>query len=188
MSVMNRQSPLLIIAAAVLFAACAASKANQKSGLAKGKNGKNAGASENAPTAPAAEVTEASLRTGGFDKRDDLKSVPFDYDSAKLSDEALAVLKANAEVIKADPAVEVLVAGHCDERGTTAYNLALGQKRAKEVRDYYVSLGVDGGRVATISYGKEQPLCSESNDECWSKNRRAETLARSKAAAPAPAQ
>ena len=188
MSPMKRHSPLLIIAASVLFAACAASKANQKSGLAKDKNAKNAGASENAPSAPATEVTEASLRTGGFDKRDDLKSVPFDYDSSKLSDEALSVLKANAAVIKGDAAVEVLVAGHCDERGTTAYNLALGQKRAKEVRDYYVSLGIDGGRVATISYGKEKPLCSESNDECWSKNRRAETLARTKAAAPAPAQ
>src|SRR3569832_1967815 len=148
----------------------------------------NAGAAENAPAAPATEFSEASLRTGGFDKREDLKSVPFDYDSAKLSDEALSVLKSNAAVIKGDAAIEVLIAGHCDERGTTAYNLALGQKRAKEVRDYYVSLGIDGGRVATISYGKEQPLCSESNDACWSKNRRAKTHAHSKTTAPAPTQ
>ena len=182
MTLMKRHSPLLIIAAAVLLAGCAASKANQKSGLAKDKN---AGAAEGAPAAPATDVTEASLRTGGFEARAELKPVPFDYDSAKLSDEALSLLKANAEAIKADASIEVLVAGHCDERGTTAYNLALGQKRAKGVRDYYMSLGVDGGRVATISYGKEQPLCSESNDACWSKNRRAETLARSKAAAPA---
>ena len=188
MSPMKRHSPLLVIAAAVLFAACATTKTGQKNGLAKDKAGKNAGAAENAPTAPATDVTEASLRTGGFDKRADLQPVPFDYDSAKLSDDALTVLKSNAAAIKADPDVEVLVAGHCDERGTTAYNLALGQKRAKEVRDYYVSLGIDGGRVATISYGKEQPLCSESDDACWSKNRRAETLARSKAAAPAAAQ
>jgi peptidoglycan-associated lipoprotein len=184
----KRLSPLLIIAATVLFAACATTKNASKNGLAKDKTAKNAGAAEGAPTAPATDVTEASLRTGGFEARAELKSVPFDYDSAKLSDEALAVLKANAETIKGDASIEVLVAGHCDERGTTAYNLALGQKRAKEVRDYYVSLGVDGGRVATISYGKEQPLCSDSNDDCWSKNRRAETLARSKAAAPAPAQ
>ena len=190
MSPMKRYSPLLILAAAALLAACATT-AGRKSGLAKDKAGKNAGAAEGAPSAPATDVTEASLRTGGFGARDDLKSVPFDYDSAKLSDGALAVLKANAEVIKADPAVEVLVTGHCDERGTTAYNLALGQKRAKEVRDYYVNLGIDGARVATISYGKEQPLCSDSNDECWSQNRRAETLARGKAAEPAepaPAQ
>ena len=185
MTLMNRHSYLSIIAAAVLFAACATTKPAQKSGLAKDKNGKNAGAAEGAPAAPATDVTEASLRTGGFDARADLKPVPFDYDSAKLSEEALVVLKTNADVIRLDPAVELLVAGNCDERGTTAYNLALGQKRAKEVRDYYASLGIDGGRVATISYGKEQELCSESNDDCWSKNRRAETLARSKAAAPA---
>ena len=188
MSPMKRHSPFLIIAAAALFAACATTKTAQKNGLAKDKNGKNAGAAEGAPAGPATDVTEASLRNGGFDARADLKPVPFDYDSAKLSEEALVVLKSNADAIKADPAVELLVAGHCDDRGTTAYNLALGQKRAKQVRDYYVSLGVDGGRLATISYGKEQPLCSDSNDECWSKNRRAETLARSKAAAPAPAQ
>jgi peptidoglycan-associated lipoprotein len=81
-----------------------------------------------------------------------------------------------------------MVAGHCDERGTTAYNLALGQKRAKEVRDYYVSLGVDGGRLATISYGKEAPLCLESNEACWTRNRRAESRARAKTAAAAPVQ
>lgn len=184
---MKRHASFLVLTVSALLAACATTKTAQKSGLAKDKT-KNGGAAEGAPAAPATDVTEASLRAGGFDARPDLKSVPFDYDSAKLSDEALAVLKANAAVLKEDASLEVLVAGHCDERGTTAYNLALGQKRAKEVRDYYVSLGVDGGRVATISYGKEQPLCPESNDECWSKNRRASTLAREKAAEPAPAQ
>jgi peptidoglycan-associated lipoprotein len=187
---MKRPSLFLTIAATALFAACATTKpAEKKSGLAKDKVNTSSATAEAAPTAPATDVTEASLKTGGgFTLRDDLKNAPFDYDSAKLSDEALAVLKANAEIIKADPSIEVLVAGNCDERGTTAYNLALGQKRAKEVRDYYVSLGIDGGRVATISYGKEKPLCSESTDACWSQNRRAETLARSKAAAPAPTE
>ena len=184
-----KRNPFLILAAVALFAACATTKPVEKSGLKKDKAGKNgAGAAEGMPNGPATDVTEASLRTGGFDARADLQPVPFDYDSAKLSDDALAVLKSNAASITGDPAIEVLVAGHCDERGTTAYNLALGQKRAKEVRDYYVSLGIDGGRVATISYGKEQPLCAQSDDACWSKNRRAETLARSKATAVAPAQ
>ncbi len=190
MKTMKKNSPFLILALGVLLAACATTKPSEKkSGLAKDKAGAAAGAAEGAPAAPATDVTEASLKVGGdFALRDDLKNVPFDYDSAKLSDDALAILKANAEVIKGDAAIEVLVAGNCDERGTTAYNLALGQKRAKEVRDYYIRLGVDGGRVATISYGKEKPLCTESNDECWAKNRRAETRARNKAAAPAPAQ
>jgi peptidoglycan-associated lipoprotein len=178
---MKRPSYLPIVAAVFLAAACAAGKASRKVGLSKEGRSAGAGSAEAAPNAPPAEVTEASLRTGGdFAVREDLKSVPFDYDSAKLSDAALTILKSNAEVIKGEDGLTVLVAGHCDERGTVAYNLALGQKRAKEVRDYYINLGVDGARVATISYGKEQPLCSESTDECWAKNRRAETRARVK--------
>ncbi|MBI3563615.1 MAG: OmpA family protein [Elusimicrobia bacterium] len=177
-----RNKNLLPIAVAAALAACATAKPASKTALDKGGKNGAAGAAEAAPAAPPTEVTEASLRVNGVDfaAREDLKTVPFDYDSAKLSDEALSVLKANADVIKADPEMVVLVAGHCDERGTVAYNLALGQKRAKEVRDYYIRLGVDGAKVATISYGKEQPTCSESTEECWSKNRRAETRARAK--------
>jgi peptidoglycan-associated lipoprotein len=181
---------LLIVAAAALFAACATTKPSEKkSGTSQNKVDASSSAAEGLPVVPPTDVTEASLKTGGaFTLRDDLKNVPFDYDSAKLSEDALVILKANADVIKGDPTIEVLVAGHCDERGTTAYNLALGQKRAKQVRDYYIDLGVSGARLATISYGKEQPLCAESNDACWSQNRRAESRVRVKAAAPAPAQ
>jgi peptidoglycan-associated lipoprotein len=186
--------------AAALLAACAAprpalktprdAEAEAAQKAAADKAAADKAAAEAAPAAPETDMTEASLRSGGdFLPRADLKPVPFDYDSAQLSEDARAALKANAEVIKADAALEVMVAGHCDERGTVAYNLALGQKRAKEVRDYYMRLGISGGRIATISYGKEQPLCLESGDACWSQNRRAETRARSRkpAAAPFPA-
>jgi len=73
--------------------------------------------------------------------------------------------------------VKVQVAGHCDQRGTVEYNLALGQRRSKAVRDYYRSLGVAGHRVATISYGEEKLLCQEEDEACWGRNRRGETLA-----------
>ncbi len=181
MTTMKTSSHLLVVAAAAFLAACATTKPGAKTGLEKGAK-PGSGAAEAAPAAPPTEVTEASLRVDGtdFSAREDLKTVPFDYDSAKLSDEALTVLKANAEVIKGDSGMVVLVAGHCDERGTVAYNLALGQKRAKEVRDYYIRLGVDGAKVATISYGKELHVCPESTEECWSKNRRAETRARAR--------
>lgn len=171
----------MTLAAALLVSGCAARK-TVKSDADKKKADKAAsGPADGAPSGPATEVTEAGLKVGGeFSPHESLKPVPFDYDSANLSPDALAVLKANAEILKADGAVEVLVAGHCDERGTVAYNLALGQKRAKEVRDYYIRLGVNGRRVATISYGKEQPQCSEQTDECWARNRRAESLARVK--------
>lgn len=181
MPAMNRQRmSLRMLVIAAMLAACATPNASKKSGLKKGGKSGASGASEAAPAAPPTDVTEASLRAGGFSARADLKLVPFDYDSAKLSDEALAVLKENAETLKADATFDVMVTGHCDERGTVAYNLALGQKRAKEVRDYYIRMGVSGARVATISFGKEQQVCSESTEECWSRNRRAETLSRAK--------
>jgi len=68
-----------------------------------------------------------------------------------------------------------LVEGHCDSRGTMGYNLALGQKRAKEVRDYYTRLGVPGSSIGTISYGEEKPSCEDETEECWGKNRKADT-------------
>lgn len=171
---------------AVIAAACAAPQSKKK---AAGKDRKAAAAAgegaEAAPLPPGVEVTEASLRGSGFEADADIRPVRFEYDSAQLSGETLDVLKANAAVMKTRQGFEFLVAGHCDERGTVAYNLALGQKRAKEVRDYYIRLGVDGRRVATISYGKEQPECSEPTEECWSRNRRAVTGVRAKAGAAA---
>jgi peptidoglycan-associated lipoprotein len=171
---------LFTLLAVAMIAAC--TPAIKKD--AAGKNGKKGAAaadgSEAAPLPPGADVTEASLRGSGFEADADIKPVRFDYDSAQLSADALDVLKANAAVLKTRKGFDFLVAGHCDERGTIAYNLALGQKRAKEVRDYYIRLGVDGRRVATISYGKEQPDCSEQSEECWSKNRRAVTGVRAK--------
>ena len=168
-----------VLAAAMISACTPAIKKD-----AAGKNGKKGAAgadsAEAAPLPPGAEVTEASLRGSGFEADADIKPVRFDYDSAQLSGEALDVLKANAAVLKSRKGSEFLVAGHCDDRGTVAYNLALAQKRAKEVRDYYIRLGVDGRKVATISYGKEQGECSEQSEECWSKNRRAVTGARAK--------
>lgn len=172
---------LLTVLAAAMISACSTPRVKKnaldksaKAGAAEGET------AEAAPLPPGAEVIEASLRGSGFDVDPDIKPVHFDYDSAQLSGESLDVLKANAAAMKTRKGVEFLVAGHCDDRGTVAYNLALGQKRAKEVRDYYIRLGVDGRAVATISYGKEQPNCSESNEECWSKNRRAVTGVRAK--------
>ena len=178
-----RKTVFTIVAVAML-GACATPKSSQTGKGGKGgKNGAAGGAAESAPLPPGAEVTEASLRGTGFEVDTDLAPVRFDYDSAQLSGDALDALKANAAIIKGKKGMEFLVSGHCDERGTIAYNLALGQKRAKEVRDYYIRLGVDGRKVATISFGKEQPECSDSTEECWSKNRRAVTGVRKAGAA-----
>ncbi len=102
-----------------------------------------------------------------------LQDVNFDYDRYDLRDEARRILQSNAEWLKANPTAKVEVEGHCDERGTVEYNLALGAKRAKSAKDYLVSLGIAAERLSTISYGEELPLCRELNEACWARNRRA---------------
>ena len=112
--------------------------------------------------------TLADINAKGY-----LKDALFDYDKADLRDDARAMLAANSDWLKKWPTVQVLIEGHCDERGTAAYNLALGDRRANAARDYLASLGVDGSRLKTVSYGKERPVCTESNEGCWQRNRRA---------------
>lgn len=102
-----------------------------------------------------------------------LQDVNFAYDRYDLSEESRRILQSNADWLKANPATKVEVEGHCDERGTVEYNLALGAKRAKSAKDYMVSLGIAADRLSTISYGEELPLCRESDEACWSRNRRA---------------
>lgn len=139
------------------------------------KSGDTSGAAGNGPTAEASK-SEPDVRGTTMVAIPEVQTVHFDYDSAMLRSEARTTLKANARWLKQHQDVKVQVAGNCDERGTVEYNLALGQRRAASVRAYYVSLGVSARRIATISYGKERPLCQESNEQCWSQNRRAETL------------
>ncbi len=177
-----RNRVIALLAVSVALAACTTPNKKPKSASKDGKA--TSDATEGAPLAPGTDVQEASLKVDGvqYDADPELKAVRFDYDSAQLSDDSLAVLKANAAILKGRRGAVALVAGHTDERGTVAYNLALGQKRAKEVRDYYIRLGVDGRKLATISYGKEMPVCSEADEDCWGRNRRAETRLRTPAA------
>jgi peptidoglycan-associated lipoprotein len=100
----------------------------------------------------------------------------FDYNEYALKDEGRATLQRQAAWMKKYPQVAVQVEGHCDERGTREYNLALGSRRATAAKDYLVSLGVDAARISTISYGKERPVCVESAESCYSINRRAVTV------------
>jgi peptidoglycan-associated lipoprotein len=108
-----------------------------------------------------------------LDKMGLLADVLFDYDRSDVRDSERATLSKNAEVLKKYDFIRVTVEGHCDERGTVEYNLALGDRRARAAFDYLVSLGVAADRLKTVSYGKEVPVCTQSNEECWQKNRRA---------------
>jgi peptidoglycan-associated lipoprotein len=102
-------------------------------------------------------------------------TVHFALNQYNVEDADKQVLSRQAAWLSKYPAVRVTVEGHCDERGTREYNLALGARRANAVKEYLVSQGVSNGRVETISYGKERPLCTDSNEACWAQNRRGVT-------------
>lgn len=102
-----------------------------------------------------------------------LNMVHFDYDKYFIRDDAQPVLEANAQWLNKFKTAGILIEGHCDERGTEEYNMALGEKRAKSTLDYLVSLGISSNRIKTISYGKSQPIDPGHNEISWQKNRRA---------------
>ena len=101
------------------------------------------------------------------------EDVMFEFDSASLTVEAQEILRAKAEWLRDNPGVRVIIEGHCDERGTNEYNLALGDRRAYSAKAFLTDLGIDDARLTTISYGEERPIVSGSTEEAWAKNRRA---------------
>lgn len=101
-----------------------------------------------------------------------LKDAFFDFDKFNIRADQRDGLAADAEWLKKYQKVQVRIEGHCDERGTAQYNMALGEKRASAVKDYLTSLGIDAGRIETVSYGKERPFVKDHNEEAWAQNRR----------------
>ncbi|PIE62320.1 MAG: peptidoglycan-associated lipoprotein [Desulfobacter postgatei] len=106
------------------------------------------------------------------------QNILFDYDSAELTGEAKVLLREKADWLQVNPSETVMIEGHCDERGTTVYNLALGERRATTVRRYLVDLGVSGQRLGTVSYGEEKPLDPAPTEEAYRINRRAQFIIR----------
>ena len=107
-----------------------------------------------------------------------IKDAFFDYDRYDIREDARAALAANARALKERPSIRITIEGHCDERGSSQYNLALGDRRAISARDFLVSQGIDSSRIDTVSYGEERPFCQEKNEECWQLNRRAHIVLR----------
>ena len=101
-----------------------------------------------------------------------LGDIYFDFDRFELKSQARDRLSKNAEFLKTHPEFMIRIEGHCDERGTAEYNIALGERRASAAKDYLVSLGIPSSQLQTISYGEERPQCTESNESCWWRNRR----------------
>lgn len=121
------------------------------------------------PTPPEEEVVEIPI-----EEKVKLEMIHFEFDRYRLLPEAKQILTENARMLKMYPEVKILIEGHCDERGTIEYNLALGEKRARAAQEYLTNSGVDPARISIISYGKERPLDPRHNEEAWYMNRRDE--------------
>ncbi|MGC8528910.1 MAG: OmpA family protein [Leptospirillia bacterium] len=158
----------LVITGVLGLAGCASS------GGANGKGSESTSTNNASATTPAA--TDNSAAAQAASEMDPLKKdIQFGFDKALLSSEDRGILKKDASILKAHPSVKVVIAGHADERGTDAYNIVLGQKRAKAARTYLIRLGVSAKRIKIVSYGKREipnySVCSDHNESCWSKNR-----------------
>ena len=159
-----RYKILGLIAAVALVAAC--------------ETASEGGGAQTGGGATSATTSAGAIRPGS---QEDLvvnvgDRVFFDFDKFNLKPDARKTLEKQAAWLKANPSVRVTVEGHCDERGTREYNLALGERRANSAKDYLVSLGVNPARLKTISYGKERPVAMGSNEAAWTQNRRSVTV------------
>ena len=157
-----------IVAATFLLAAC--ETASQVDGDSASTSTSNTASSSSASSSAVTEKTPAEKLAQVGD------TVNFGFDSAELTVSARSTLNRQAAFLNLNPDVMIVIEGHADERGTREYNLALGERRATAVRDYLVAKGINSARVRTVSYGKERPSVSGSDEASWAKNRRAATL------------
>lgn len=160
---------LTVVAAVALLAAC--ETAPESTGNTQSAGGASTGSTTS--SSPAVQITPGSQEDLVVNVGD---RVFYAYDSSALSAEARATLEKQAAWMKKFGGVRVVIEGHCDERGTREYNLALGERRANAAKDYLVALGINPARVKTISYGKERPAAIGHNETAWAQNRRGVTV------------
>jgi peptidoglycan-associated lipoprotein len=154
-------------AGSTLQAGGTGAQGGQGTGMSSGTTGSGRATGTNIPALPSpAEFSTTSA----------LRDVHFAFDKYDITPSEKTVLDTNARWLKSHAKALVLIEGHCDERGTNEYNLALGERRAKAARDYLASAGVPDSRITVVSYGEERPICSESTEACWAQNRRAHFL------------
>ena len=142
--------------------------------------GGTSGTGGTATTTPSTAAPAARPSPTEFVANENLRDVYFDFDKYDIRPPDAKTLDANASWLKSNPNHLVLIEGHCDERGTNEYNLALGERRAKSAMNYLVSQGVQASRITIISYGEERPVCTQKSEECWAKNRRAHFLVKAR--------
>ena len=180
------QRLIAIFSAAFLLAACETasttssdSASDSASSSASGTSSASASSSDSS-TSSSSAASSSSSAASALSPAEKLAKVGntvfFDFDSAALSYDAQVTLSRQAAFLQLNPEAVVVIEGHCDERGTREYNLALGDRRASAARDFLLAKGIDAARIRTVSYGKERPAMLGSNEEAWAKNRRAATV------------
>jgi peptidoglycan-associated lipoprotein len=137
--------------------------------MAKNDGGSAEASARLTVTTPTKEITVSDEELF----RRSVKDIFFNYDNADIRGDEQSALSADAQFLAAHPSMQLVLEGHCDERGSEDYNMALGQNRAQQVKEALVKQGISADRIKLISYGKEKPFCSEANESCWSQNRRA---------------
>jgi peptidoglycan-associated lipoprotein len=162
---------VVVVASVALVAVGCSSK--KKGGELDGEGKAGAGLSDETLGGSGGSLALAQQGLRGAGDSGPMRDIFFDYDSFELDETARQTLQESAAWLKNHPDARVEVEGHCDDRGTVEYNLALGAKRAAAAKNYLVALGIGRERMTTISYGEELPICQEETEECWSRNRRA---------------
>jgi len=162
------------IAAAAMMLAMVAGCSSKQSGAGAGQGNTGAGGiGENGLGANGStSLNRFQKGTLGANEQGPLSDIHFDYNDYSVRAQDGEILKSNADWMSKNSAARVQIEGHCDNRGSEEYNIALGAKRAQAAKDYLETLGITADRMSTISYGKELPLCTEDTDECWAQNRR----------------
>ena len=185
---------ILLAASAALLAACetaseidaiasGASGSSASTSASSGTSSSSSGGTSSTTSSTSSSSASSDSGTSSYSYDTDPKTalikvgdrVLFGYDSSELDDEDRTILDNQGKFLNQNPSLKVTIEGHCDERGTREYNLALGEKRASAVKDYLISVGINGDRISVVSYGKERPQVLGSNKAAWSMNRRSVT-------------
>ncbi len=161
---------MVILAAALLMVAGCASKKNGSAG--ENANGPGAGLGENGVNGSGGNSLNQYKKGTRGQNQGPLGDIHFDYNDSTIRQQDGGILQNNAAWLNQNPNARVQIEGHCDDRGSEEYNIALGAQRAQAAKDYMQTLGISSDRMSTISYGKELPLCNDETDDCWAQNRR----------------
>ncbi|HUU45712.1 MAG TPA: peptidoglycan-associated lipoprotein Pal [Acidobacteriota bacterium] len=169
---MAKRLVLVMIALALVAAGCGGGK--QQAELEESGAGSATWTQDDGSTGADADRADREAPTSTDIVEYDFNTIYFDFDKYNLRADAREALDRNAELMRANPDLKIVIEGHCDERGTDEYNLALGERRAKAARDYLTRLGIDAARITVISYGEERPVSLGHDEGSWRLNRRGE--------------